>query len=67
MTYKVVDNGDTFSVEEKDTGLILIKNVSNRRARGYCRSLNLGSGFKGITPSFFCIFNEKGCSESATP
>ena len=57
MSYRVeevvLNKKKVFRVIEKDTNLELFETTSNRDARRVCRSLNLGSGFAGYTPSFF--------------
>ena len=57
MSYRVeevvLNKKKVFKVIEKDTNLELFETTSNRDARGMCRSLNLGAGFNGYTPSFF--------------
>lgn len=57
MSYRVeevvLNKRKVFKVIEKDTNLELFETASNRDARRMCRSLNLGAGFNGYTPSFF--------------
>jgi hypothetical protein len=51
MSYKVI--GD--SIVEKGTDLVVYKTSVIEEAMRLCRSLNLGAGFNGFTPSFFCL------------
>jgi len=54
MTYSVVkSNKNFYNLLEKDTGLVIELSETEKRARDYCRKLNLGSGFNGFTPTFF--------------
>ena len=59
MSYRVeevvLNKSKVFRVIEKDTNLELYQTTSNRDARKMCRTLNLGAGFNGYTPSFFAI------------
>ena len=54
MSYRVEQERNDHIIIEKDTELTVAKYRSNREARRICRSLNLGSGFNGLTPAFFC-------------
>ena len=46
-------NCTLYKIVEKDTDLEIYETVSYDKTRNMCRSLNLGSGFQGWTPSFF--------------
>ncbi len=61
MSYRVEKNSteNEFRVIEKDTEVILYKSHSKVDARSICRSLNLGSGFNGLTPKFFSLLENK--------
>jgi len=54
MSYQVKKD-KTYQVVEKDTDLVVFEANSERTARSMCRSLNLGSGFAGFTPTFFAL------------
>ena len=54
MSYTVKQNGVLHEVIERGTNLIVANKNDNEGARKLARSLNLGSGFNGFTPSFFC-------------
>lgn len=54
MTYRVVKMAKEFKVVEKETKHIVFRSEREITARELCRDLNLGSGFDGWTPSFFC-------------
>lgn len=62
MSYRVEQNKKDFDVVEKDTELVVYTTESSKVARSMCRSLNLGSGFNGFTPTFFAETNKKGDS-----
>ena len=55
MLYTVRKRKIGFCVIEKDTDITLAKFDNQDEARQLVRSLNLGSGFNGFTPSFFDI------------
>ena len=59
MTYQVHQKNKKFVVIEKDTGIEVFRNKKEKDSRNMCRSLNLGSGFAGSTPTFFTLFDEK--------
>lgn len=53
MSYKVIKNGSTYDLFEKDSDVtIQIGAMSESEIRATCRKLNLGSGFCGWTPAF---------------
>lgn len=54
MSYIVQKTEKTFDIVEKDNNLIVKTTSDESEARKLCRSLNLGAGFNGFTPSFFC-------------
>lgn len=61
MSYRVEkQDPNTFVVIEGDTGLTIDAFRSEQKARDVCRNLNLGSGFQGWTPTFFCNETKKG-------
>lgn len=39
---------------ENTTGQVVFKTDIQDELRSMCRTLNLGGGFNGFTPSFFC-------------
>lgn len=47
------NNCPNYKIIEKDTELQIYETVSYDKTRSMCRSLNLGAGFNGWTPSFF--------------
>lgn len=49
------NNRVLYKIVEKNTELEIYETVSYDKTRNMCRSLNLGSGFHGWTPSFFTI------------
>jgi len=51
MSYRVMGN----AIIEKITGYVVYKTNVVGEATRMCRSLNLGGGFNGITPDFFCL------------
>lgn len=53
MSYSVKKRNGVFHLIEKDTDQTVYACGCEVKARDYCRSLNLGSGFNGVTPSFF--------------
>lgn len=64
MNYKLVDNeemlyeGDymyrTWDLIEIPTGNVIKTSLKKDQARALLRSLNMGGGFDGFTPAFFC-------------
>lgn len=54
MTYRVVKEDKEYQVVEKDTQLVVRSVRREKVARELCRDLNLGAGFNGWTPRFFC-------------
>lgn len=54
MSYKVVGKDGKFCISEEGTDKIVDCYKKERQARAVCRNLNLGSGFQGWTPDFFC-------------
>ena len=50
MSYRVIRN----KVIEKQTDLVVYKSDIVEDVTRVCRTLNLGGGFNGFTPSFFC-------------
>ena len=55
MSYFVQQNATSYDIVEKDTNEVVFTYSGKTIADKMCRSLNLGSGFNGYTPSFFCI------------
>lgn len=53
MMYKVLKNGDAYEVLEKQTDMIVAKNLLEHEAKLLCKTLNFGGGFDGWTPEFF--------------
>lgn len=64
MSYRVEQEKNQHLIKEKATEYTVASFKSSREARRVCRSLNLGSGFNGLTPAFFCEWvtqvNKKG-------
>ena len=54
MSYYVKKTETVFDVVEKGSELVMKKFGDESEARKLCRSLNLGAGFNGNTPDFFC-------------
>lgn len=54
MSYRVERSNNDYLVVEADTENVVQKYKNERKARDVCRNLNLGSGFQGLTPKFFC-------------
>jgi len=59
MSYTVRKRKVGYCVIEKNTNITLARFEHHDEARKLVRSLNLGSGFKGFTPSFFDIDKHK--------
>lgn len=53
MPYKTIEVNGEFHVTESDTDLVMMKTKQKDEARKVARSLNLGAGFNGFTPTFF--------------
>jgi hypothetical protein len=53
MSYSVNRVETSYQIVEKDTNLTIYELKDEREARKICRSLNLGAGFDGFTPTFF--------------
>lgn len=64
MSYRVEQDQNNHLIKEKATEYTVASFKSSREARRICRGLNLGSGFNGLTPAFFCEWgaqvNKKG-------
>jgi hypothetical protein len=64
MNYKLVDSDDvliegifmheTSNLIEVHTGLVIKTSVKKDEGRSLLRHLNMGGGFDGFTPAFFC-------------
>lgn len=54
MTYYIKEENSLYKIVEKGSELIVQETPDKSFARSRCRSLNLGSGFNGWTPPFFC-------------
>jgi hypothetical protein len=52
--YKVINDTSLFKVVEEETQQVVFVSNKEKNARNICRDLNLGSGFGGWTPTFFC-------------
>lgn len=55
MSYSVVPSKRNNQIVEKATKLTVGIYECQKEARAVCRGLNLGSGFNGLTPAFFCL------------
>lgn len=57
MSYRVskVKGTNTYNIVEKSSELVVQTMDDEKEARKLCRSLNLGAGFNGFTPTFFTI------------
>ena len=66
MSYRVIQD----KVVEKGTDLVVYRSDVVEDATSICRTLNLGGGFNGFTPTFFCenftITTTKKSSEELT-
>lgn len=58
MTYRCRKYNEVYRVIEKDTDLVVTVLNDKQEARDLCRSLNLGGGFNGFTPTFFAEWSE---------
>ena len=54
MSYYIKKVESIYQIIEKDSELVVQETPDQTFARSRCRSLNLGSGFNGFTPEFFC-------------
>lgn len=54
MSYYIKEENSLYKIIEKDSELVIQETKDKTFARSRCRSLNLGSGFNGFTPPFFC-------------
>lgn len=54
MTYYIKEENSLYKIVEKDSELVVQETADRAFARSRCRALNLGSGFNGFTPPFFC-------------
>lgn len=66
MSYNVKEKSGTFEVIERGTDLVVASRTSNEEARRLARSLNLGSGFNGFTPTFFTLKYPDGHAKGNT-
>jgi hypothetical protein len=55
MSYNVKQKSGIFEIVERGTDLVVASRTTNEEARKLARSLNLGSGFNGFTPTFFTL------------
>lgn len=55
MSYYIKEEGSTYHIVEKGSELVVQETKDKAFAKSRCRSLNLGSGFNGFTPPFFCV------------
>lgn len=55
MSYNVKQKSGIFEIVERGTDLVVATRTNNEEARKLARSLNLGSGFNGFTPTFFTL------------
>lgn len=55
MSYRFEkSSNDKWKIVEKPSGHVVLNNLGRNKSRDISRALNLGSGFKGNTPAFFC-------------
>ena len=54
MSYRIENVNNEYAIVEKATELTVASYSSFKEARSVCRGLNLGAGFNGLTPTFFC-------------
>ena len=54
MSYIVQKTEKAFNIIEKGNDLVVKITTDEAEARKACRALNLGAGFNGFTPTFFC-------------
>jgi hypothetical protein len=64
--YKLVDKKNEYVVFETTTNQVIKKFARSKflEAKKFTRSLNLGSGFSGFTPSFFLVDVKKYITET---
>jgi hypothetical protein len=55
MPYTTRNNKDAFEIVEKGSELVVAVRKDKAEATKMTRSLNLGSGFDGFTPTFFTL------------
>lgn len=55
MPYTMRNNKDLFEIVEKGSELVVAIRKTKEEATKMTRSLNLGSGFDGFTPTFFTL------------
>lgn len=55
MGYRVNEKKNLFEIIEKGSELVVATRKQKDAATKLCRSLNLGSGFDGFTPTFFTL------------
>lgn len=55
MGYRVNEKKNLFEIIEKGSELVVAALKEKDAATKLCRSLNLGSGFDGFTPTFFTL------------
>lgn len=60
MPYTIKETESKMHVLEEETGQVIYTTSNKKSARMLCRSLNLGSGFDGLTPGFFTQTYKKG-------
>jgi hypothetical protein len=56
MTYQTNTIDGTTEIIEQTTSQVVLKTKKDKLAKNVCDALNLGAGFGGETPSFFCQF-----------
>ena len=55
MGYRINENNGSYEIIEKGSELVVAARPEKDAAVKLCRSLNLGSGFDGFTPTFFTL------------
>jgi hypothetical protein len=55
MSYYIKQQDAKYQIVEKGTELVVQEFVDKDKARARQRHLNLGGGFNGFTPEFFCV------------
>lgn len=66
MTYKTIPNDGMYEVHELDTNSVVYKSTDESKSRAMARSLNLGAGFAGFTPTFFLTSFEQQLKKAST-
>lgn len=55
MSYRINEKSGSYEIIEKGSELVIAARAEKDVAVKLCRSLNLGAGFDGFTPTFFTL------------